>query len=68
MKTGAKYFLPKRDGVTPQLFLKTKEVAYNDGSVVTVLFYKTFCGGWQVSSHNGAGCEEYVSNSLIEIK
>jgi len=43
---GAQYYLPKKDGKTPQLYYRIENIKYNDGTNKDVLEYLSFANIW----------------------
>lgn len=43
---GAQFYLPMKDGVTPQMYYRIAPVKCNDGTVHQSLQYRTFTGAW----------------------
>lgn len=51
---GDRFFLPMKDGKTPQLFFRHKLIKINDGTYFLSLQYLSTCGGgWFGSCTNG---------------
>ncbi len=65
---GVQFFLPMKDGVTPQLYLRMHNVKYNDNTVVPTLQYFSSCGGgWMTSSCDRLPQAEYIKTRLKHI-
>ena len=65
-KRGAQYFMPMKDGITPQLFYRFENIKYNDGTIAPRLQYLSTCGGgWMGSMENDE--KSFVKNKLVKI-
>ena len=64
--SGAQFYQPMKDGVTPQLYYRYKDIKYNDGTTEPRLQYLSTCGGgWMGSMEKNP--EEFVKNKLVKI-
>jgi hypothetical protein len=62
----AEYFMPMKDGVTPQMFYKFKTVKFNDGTEKQILNYYSSYRIWTPSSLNNESLEIFMKK-LVKI-
>jgi len=60
-KIGATHYAVMKDGETPQLYYKWKEIKINDGTTINKLMYFSSYGIWVGSDYKN-------TDKLIEIK
>lgn len=65
---GVQFFMPMKDGKTPQMFYRVHNVKYNDSTVIPTLQYFSSCGGgWMTSSCEGLDQDEFIATHLKPI-
>jgi hypothetical protein len=66
MKT-AQFYLPMKDGKTPQLFYRIATIKWNDGTESQVLQYLSTCGGGWMNSDENKNKDKFIKERLLKV-